>query len=328
MADLKIHFTELDSDYSFNKLGYIFNSQVNDNCITIANAFGKGRIKKITLDEGLYMRVWNVDLYSEIELIRLAHPKENQKAFNILYVFTPQNVIYRNNETNKKVNFNRLKNVLFTSSDITINFDIIPKNVIQAIDITLRADWLEKNFKNIDSDFYPLLKNMIESERPVTFLEPTTLEEYQAVVDLHKPEAADLLFIKSRVMYIIASFLSRITNREQTDVYSSASINYSMVMCLEDIILTHVNKNLPPLEVISRKVNMSVSSLKRHFKSLYNKNVYEYYLDKKMELAKRLIIENSSNINEVARTLGYDNVSHFIETFKKHHGVSPGSIRA
>ncbi len=37
---------------------------------------------------------------------------ENQVFFNILYIFTAQNVIYRNNENNKKVNFNRLTNVL------------------------------------------------------------------------------------------------------------------------------------------------------------------------------------------------------------------------
>ncbi|MBA2249013.1 MAG: helix-turn-helix transcriptional regulator [Chitinophagaceae bacterium] len=326
MADLKIHFHELDTDYSFHKLGYIFKSEVSDNCVSISNDYGSGKIHKFRLDDGLYIRIWNVDIYKALELIRIAHPQPYRKSFNLVFIFSPKNVIYRNDANKVIINFNRLKNVLFTSSDVTINFEIIPHNTIQAIDITLRADWLERIFPDAGPEFLALLKSMIESESPVTLMEPTTLEEYQALVELYSPDSTKELFIKSRVMFIISSFLSRITNREQNDLYSSASINYSQLMYLEDIITANIKKTLPPLEVIARKVNMSISSLKRHFKSLYNKNIYEYYLDKKMEYAKRLIIENEFNTNEVAGILGYDNVSHFIETFKKFHGVSPGSI--
>ncbi len=328
MAHLKIHFTELDSDSTFNKLGYVFNSAIKDNCILIDNIFAKGKIKKITVDEGLYLRIWNVEVYQQLELIRLAHPPENKKAFNVVFIFTPQNVIYHNYANHEKINFNRFKNVLFASSNITVNFDLIPNNIIHAIDITLRSDWLEKNFNTSDARFSNILNSMLESNSPITLIEPTTLEEYKAVVDLQSNESAEPLFIKSRVMYIISSFLGRITNREHKELYSSASLNYSTVEYLEDVIITHLKKNLPPVEAISRKVNMSVSSLQRHFKSLYNKSIYEYYMDKKMELAKRLIIENTANTNEAARMLGYDNVSSFIETFKKYHGVSPGSIHA
>ena len=46
-----------------------------------------------------------------------------------------------------------------------------------------------------------------------------------------------------------------------------------------------------------------------------------------MEHAKRLILEKHVTVNEVAAILSYEKVSSFIETFKKHHGYSPGQLK-
>lgn len=46
-----------------------------------------------------------------------------------------------------------------------------------------------------------------------------------------------------------------------------------------------------------------------------------------MELAKRLIVERNMNVNQAADEMGYENVSNFIDTFKKHFGYLPGAIR-
>ncbi len=43
MAELKIHFTELDSDSTFIKLSYVFNSVIKDNCIYLITFWGQGK---------------------------------------------------------------------------------------------------------------------------------------------------------------------------------------------------------------------------------------------------------------------------------------------
>src|SRR5438477_529074 len=101
----------------------------------------------------------------------------------------------------------------------------------------------------------------------------------------------------------------------------------SRIKQAEDILVDSLRNNLPPVKEIAQAVFMSESTLKRYFKVFYGKNIYEFYLQKKMELAKRMMIEENLNVSQVAREIGYENPNNFIATFKKHFGYLPGEIR-
>ena len=79
----------------------------------------------------------------------------------------------------------------------------------------------------------------------------------------------------------------------------------------------------PTLSELSSITNLSLRKLKQGFKEIYGKPVYQYLLDYKMELAKKLLIEGVLNVNEVSLKLGYSTASHFISAFKKRFGVTP-----
>ena len=95
----------------------------------------------------------------------------------------------------------------------------------------------------------------------------------------------------------------------------------------EAILQAHLQKNLPRLDNIAQQVALSESTLKRYFKVTFGKSVYEYYLEKKMDFAKTLLLGKPITVNEAAEILGYEKVSNFIDIFKKHHGYSPGSMK-
>ena len=46
-----------------------------------------------------------------------------------------------------------------------------------------------------------------------------------------------------------------------------------------------------------------------------------------MELAKKLLSENSYNVNEVSIKLGYSTASHFITAFKNKYGLTPKNFK-
>ena len=81
------------------------------------------------------------------------------------------------------------------------------------------------------------------------------------------------------------------------------------------------------MSMIAKMVALSESTLKRYFKLIYGKSVYEYYLNKKMDMARMIMLQKPYSVNEIAELMGYEKVSHFIEIFKKHHGCSPGTIK-
>lgn len=96
---------------------------------------------------------------------------------------------------------------------------------------------------------------------------------------------------------------------------------------VENILRSHLQMSLPSIEKISKTVAISESTLKRHFKQVYGKSIYEYYLHLKMELARKILIEKPVSVTEVATMLDYGKVSNFIDMFKKHHGTPPGNFR-
>jgi len=136
----------------------------------------------------------------------------------------------------------------------------------------------------------------------------------------------NMLSLRSSVLQIILDFFENSVVKEIATDGEMNRTHHSQIVEAESILTEYLDKNLPPLSVIAQKVAMSESTLRRHFKLVFGKNIYEYYLEKKMDYANRMLLNQRYNVNEVASKLGYEKVSSFINSFKKFYGFSPGSI--
>lgn len=82
-------------------------------------------------------------------------------------------------------------------------------------------------------------------------------------------------------------------------------------------------QNSPTIKELSKEVGLNEHNLKTGFKEIYSKPIHTFLKDHKMNTAKGLIDEREFKINEVAEQVGYSNVSHFIEAFRKKYGLTP-----
>lgn len=80
------------------------------------------------------------------------------------------------------------------------------------------------------------------------------------------------------------------------------------------------------LDELAFLCNVSASTFKRKFVKLYNETPAQYFLKKKMEIAKVLLMENA-NPSEVYYQVGYENHSSFSQSFKQIYGVSPKDFK-
>lgn len=71
----------------------------------------------------------------------------------------------------------------------------------------------------------------------------------------------------------------------------------------------------------------SPSTVTRVFKKNFNQTPFDYILDKKIEIAKKYLINTSYTIDNIANLLGFNNRSHLSSTFKKRTGVSPQTFK-
>jgi AraC-like DNA-binding protein len=81
------------------------------------------------------------------------------------------------------------------------------------------------------------------------------------------------------------------------------------------------------LEDIAKQVGTSASYLSRRFKLETGKNITSYLNELRIEEAKRLLLDESLMITDIAFAVGYGSVQHFGRTFNSIVGCSPSSWR-
>jgi len=85
---------------------------------------------------------------------------------------------------------------------------------------------------------------------------------------------------------------------------------------------------MPSISELASEYNLSPSTLNRHFKIVYGKNIQTYYLANKMAVGKSLIISKGKTISEIAYALGYSKINSFSKAFKKQYGILPKEVNS
>jgi len=83
----------------------------------------------------------------------------------------------------------------------------------------------------------------------------------------------------------------------------------------------------PSIGELAKELGMSQAKLKRDFRRTHGMGVHEYVVDKRMDYAKRRIVEEGLGVKEAAYFSGYRSQSHFSQAFARRYGYSPGSGR-
>ena len=131
------------------------------------------------------------------------------------------------------------------------------------------------------------------------------------------------LFLKAKI-YELFSYIfnkNRDLNVEQCP-YLTNEENFKKIKKAKEIVIENMT-NPPTLKDLSFEIDLSLKKLKEGFKKIYGKPVYQFLLEHKMELAKKLLSDSKNNVNEVSLKLGYSTASHFIAAFKNRYGVTP-----
>lgn len=326
MEDIRYEFIDLDSDESFELLGKSLGGVLKGKSLHFDNYIAKGELVKASPDEGLWIRKWKFTVLQKILLQKLPPSNEDERKFLLIYFLNP--AIFRVKNKRKKVQVNGHHNSLFSTSDAMIDFSVMPKQPFYVLDIAFTASWLLEHFNDANISFKKILNPYINNTTETILTEPCSVEEYKTLHELEESMLADnedILFIRSRVYNLIVSFFSKVVNRNEANLVEKA-VNYEQVVEAEKFILENLQV-APKIKAIARKVNMSPSSLLRQFKLFHGKSIYEYYVEKKMEFAKKIILEGNITVKEMAEMLGYNQASPFIECFTKYHGYSPGALK-
>ena len=81
------------------------------------------------------------------------------------------------------------------------------------------------------------------------------------------------------------------------------------------------------LQSISREIGLTKEYTANIFKKETKITLTNYINERKMLLAKELILRNEMSLGDLSAYLGYDNYNYFSRLFKRHFGITPTNFK-
>lgn len=98
-----------------------------------------------------------------------------------------------------------------------------------------------------------------------------------------------------------------------------------------DRILTYINDNISgrlSLDDISRSLHVDKYYMCHYFKDKIGMTVMDYIADRRINMAKRMLLNTGSTITEISGKCGYSSASYFTQAFTKLVGKTPSGFRS
>ena len=254
--------------------------------------------------------------------------KEIDTSFIQFHFVSEGQAIYSFNNGAYKMSVNKGKYVVLYNpiKNLPLNAVISPKSNVLSVLISIKK--FHKLFSE-DSNNIQFLKDENANQKyyyenkisnPI-FLVLNELKRF----DINS--STKNLFLKAKIYELFSHLYNRNRdlNIEQCPFLTNEE-NFKKIKKAKDIIIENMT-NPPSLVELSEEINLSLKKLKEGFKKIYGKPVYQFLIEYKMELAKKLLSDNNYNVNEVSIKLGYSTASHFITAFKNKYGLTPKNFK-
>ncbi|HEX9510345.1 MAG TPA: AraC family transcriptional regulator [Puia sp.] len=305
-------------------------ASIINNTMHIPSPRGSGLIKSIFLEEDLYMRYTRLRYYEDIEVIRLAKQADGEIIFALSFLLTPDSLKLIKPFIQPAVRPGHPNNVFLTSNNTRLSA-MIPEGMLShTIELLFSREWLHTHLAGMGEKIEAVSEVLVEEELASVIAEMTRPEEDHLLseieFELNKP-IFNLLTLRSRALMLLANIINRLPGRNRSTLPLREAYYVQTIRQVEQRLVQSLQDMLPSQKQLAKEFALSESTLKRHFKAIYGKTMYEYYLEKKMDLAKCLLQEKRISVSETAYRLGYEKVSAFIIIFKKYHKVLPGSLK-
>ena len=170
-----------------------------------------------------------------------------------------------------------------------------------------KGDYIDVNFNNhINLNQKTLLNDLVQTSK----LNSGKLQE---------------LYLESKLLDLVYTSFNSIEIKEN----DSFPLSQKDIECLykaKNTLLENI-QNPPSLKELAHKSATNEFKLKKGFKQLFGTTVYGMLHEYRLEYAKNLLVKNDISIQEAAKMVGYNSMSHFSKVFKEKYGFLPKEIR-
>lgn len=147
----------------------------------------------------------------------------------------------------------------------------------------------------------------------------------QQLLNTNTDLTASQFFLESKMLELLTILLET----EHCDYYSSISISSAdkkKIHYVQELLLSDLSMSYT-LRQLARQAATNEFILKKGFREIYGKPIYQYLTQKRMEKAMQLLSLTPLGINEIAALVGYNDASAFTRTFRRVFALLPSQVR-
>ena len=206
---------------------------------------------------------------------------------------------------------------------------ILPKDLYVVSDFVTKQDNFEAFIFFIDDQLikkFTLINSIKQNEHNVknnvlkTNISHQIAQFTQSLSDVYRNTSDNNALLEIKVL----EFLLLLELEEHSQLLISALINPIKKRNISEFMEKNYLSNLK-ISDYAALTGRSISTFNRDFKRFFGTTPKKWLITKRLSKSHELLNNTELNVTQVAMEVGYENVSHFIDAYKKAYGITPKS---
>ncbi|UFT99293.1 AraC family transcriptional regulator [Radiobacillus kanasensis] len=169
--------------------------------------------------------------------------------------------------------------------------------------------------------------NSLELNFSALYAESEEVPFSSLIKDMLKKVEKDSEFSKLELSRDLYSFIIMLKQYGKLKIQRSLSQSFDKIKPVVDWIEGHYSENIG-LADMADVMNMSSQHLTTIFRGTFGMSPYSFLIQLRIrEAKKKLVSDHSVSLKEIADQVGFNDVSHFVATFRKIEGITPKKYR-
>lgn len=174
-------------------------------------------------------------------------------------------------------------------------------------------------FKNIEIDQWCEM-NIAENKAIFSILQDVRSNDWE--------KSIQRMFFQAKSMELMSIIVDAL--KRHCQVHSSPEVvvdisDREAIVKAREIVRNRFCESLT-IEDISKQVYKNSHWIKTKYKAVFGTTIRQDIISHRMNKALELLRSNHYSVEATARQIGYEHIGHFIATFKKHFGCTPGEF--
>lgn len=222
------------------------------------------------------------------------------------------------------------RSIFLTSTNYPLELGYSKGTRVQLVGIYFKSALVRKFFKK---DVFHYLEEYSQVRLRDHDLKPILEQEDKMLKEIFKADLGSefgKLVLYNRVLLLVEKILHRflLSKLPPSKTQGLTEKDLERLKEVELLLSEEELKKFPSVNELSRIALMSSTKLKKRFKEVYGRKLYEFYNYNRLSNARQSIENGESTIKEAAYNIGYSNLSNFSKAFKKEFGMLPSQIKS